>query len=154
MASGCGIKVSGQVYGPYTWEEMRSFVHEGRLSPQSLIAREGGNDWHEAQQDREFAGLFALRGKGDREILTFAFGARSSDASIASSNDGATEMKKAGSQFVVFIDLKSSTSSCLEETINSFGPNYRLKDNNIWIISTDQSVNLVRNRLMQACGQD
>ena len=154
MSSGWSINVGGQMYGPYTWEQMRSFVHEGRLSPQSLIAREGNNDWHEAQQDREFAGLFVLRSKGDSEILTFAFSTRPSEASTASANDGATETRKrTGSQFVVFMELKSSTSQRLEEAINSFGPNYRLKDNNIWFISTDQSVNLVRNRLVKECGK-
>jgi hypothetical protein len=154
MTTAWSINVSGQMYGPYTWEQMRSFVHEGRLAPQSLIAREGSNDWREAQQDRDFAGLFALRSKSDPEILTFAFGARPSDVSATSSNDGSTEIKeKAGSQFVVFMELKSSTSQRLEETINSLGPNYRLKDNNIWIISTDQSVNLIRNRLMKECGK-
>jgi hypothetical protein len=155
MTSGWSINVSGQVYGPYPWEQMRGFVHEGRLSPGSLIAREGSIDWHEAQQYREFAGLFALRSKGDPEIFTFAFGARPTDVPTASANESAPATKaKAGTQFVLFMEMKSGTSQRLEETINSFGPNYRLKDHNIWIISTDQSVNLVRNRLVKECGKN
>ena len=40
----------------------------------------------------------------------------------------------------------------VEDVISSFGPYYRLLPN-IWIISTTQSVNAVRNRLVQELGK-
>jgi hypothetical protein len=50
------------------------------------------------------------------------------------------------------MDLKSGTSHHLEEAINALGPAYQLM-HNIWIISSDQTVNAVRNRLVQELGR-
>ena len=154
MEGGWTINVGGRLYGPYTSERMRSFAQEGRLSPASLIAREGSTDWHAARDEREFVGLFALKEK-EPELLTFAFSPRQAEAAVAAPAEdsrGSDKSDGTRSNFVVIIELKSGAGRRLEETINEFGPNYRLTDN-IWIISTHQSVNAIRNRLRQECGK-
>lgn len=35
----------GQVYGPYTVEELRGFVADGRVTNSSQLCQEGTNDW-------------------------------------------------------------------------------------------------------------
>jgi hypothetical protein len=55
--------------------------------------------------------------------------------------------------FAVVIDQKAQGgSSNIEGAIGSLGLFYRLT-NNVWIISTDQSVSAVRNRLVQELGK-
>ena len=55
--------------------------------------------------------------------------------------------------FAVILDQKAqSAASNIEAAINSLGPAYRLTTN-VWIISTDQSVSAVRNRLVQELGK-
>ena len=55
--------------------------------------------------------------------------------------------------FAVILDQKAqSAASNIEAAINSLGPAYRLT-NNVWIISTEQSVSAVRNRLVQELGK-
>src|SRR5262249_53209175 len=100
----------------------------------SLVAREGSADWHEAWQEPEFADLFAdplplepISGVGQK-----AEGTRS--------------------HFAVVIDHKSRAPGNLEGAIASLGPAYRLL-HNVWIISPDQTVNAVRNRLVQELGK-
>jgi len=53
----------------------------------------------------------------------------------------------------VILDQKAqSAASNIEAAINSLGAAYRLTTN-VWIISTDQSVSAVRNRLVQELGK-
>ena len=53
----------------------------------------------------------------------------------------------------MILDQKAqSAASNIEGAINSLGSSYRLT-NNVWIISTEQSVSAVRNRLVQELGK-
>jgi hypothetical protein len=55
--------------------------------------------------------------------------------------------------FAVILDQKAAAAANnLEDAINSLGQSYRLT-NNVWIISTEQSVSAVRNRLVQELGK-
>jgi hypothetical protein len=54
--------------------------------------------------------------------------------------------------FAVVVDQKSGLSSNLEEALASLGPYYRLLPS-VWISSTEQRVNAVRNRLVQELGK-
>lgn len=55
-------------------------------------------------------------------------------------------------QFAIVLDLKSRGSGNLEQVIASFGPSYQLLPN-VWIVSSDQTANAVRNRLVQELGK-
>lgn len=154
MIGAWSINISGRLYGPFTSERMRSFAGEGRLAPHSLIAREGTDDWHEAHEEPEFSDLFAGRVK-DKEAVVSSFPARlpiNANPSPHGDAGGHERADGARSHFVVIIDLKSRPTGNLEESINSLGPNHQLLPN-IWIISTDQTVNAVRNRLVQNLGK-
>lgn len=55
--------------------------------------------------------------------------------------------------FAVILDQKAvAAHNNLEDAINSLGQAYRLTTN-VWIISTDQTVSAVRNRLVQELGK-
>jgi len=139
------INVSGRLYGPFTSERMRSLVGENRLAPHSLVAREGSTDWHEARDEPEFSHLFGARPTPQLQAAPAQAAAAAAPA-IAEVADGAR------SHFAVFIDQKSRSAGNLDEAIASLGPYYRLL-HNVWIISTDQSVSAVRNRLVQELGK-
>ncbi len=147
MIGAWSINISGRLYGPFTSERMRSFAGEGRLAPHSLIAREGTDDWHEAHEEPAFCDLFAGRAK-DKDPVVTPFAAHVPKSDVG----GKEKMEGARTHFVVIIDLKSRPAGNLEETVNSIGPNYQLMPN-IWVISSDQTVNAVRNSLVQQLGK-
>lgn len=133
------MNIGGRVYGPYSAERMRTFIAEGRLVPHSLVTREGASDWHEARHEPEFIGLF-------RRV-----GVPSSNGAAAAHPFGeVTEHGRA--QFAVIVDLKSRSTGNLEKAIMALGPAYKLMAS-VWILSTDQSVSAVRNRLVQELGK-
>jgi hypothetical protein len=156
------LNISGRIYGPYTSERMRAFATEGRLSPHSLVAREGTSDWHEAREEPEFAdvvGKPAAAGTPEAAALsnpTVIVPAVSLTAvpaptrPVAAAPDPQEGTRIA--QFAVVVDLKSRSPGNLEQAISSLGSAYRLLPN-VWIVSTEQTVNAVRNRLVQELGK-
>jgi len=152
MTGGWNINAGGRIYGPFALERMRGFASEGRLAPQSLVAREGKSDWREAREEPELSDLFF---QPSREPAV-------PDAAPAPSRDPAPTQKTlapapektdgARAHFTIVIDQKSRPDGNLDDTIASLGPAYRLLQN-VWIVSTDQTVNAVRNCLLKVLGK-
>jgi hypothetical protein len=59
MADTWNIRVRGQSYGPYSLEQLRIFVAEGRLAPHSEIALNGSSKFEYADEVPVIARLFA-----------------------------------------------------------------------------------------------
>src|SRR5262245_7239360 len=178
MIGAWNINVSGRVYGPFTSERMRSFVGEGRLAPHSLVARDGSSDWHEARDEPEFTEVFTQRNPPAPLVAPVAPAApapapQSPLSSLITRSPqpqpqptpthalqahGSPPNLSAVSEhdiahFAVVIDQKAQGGSAnIESAIGSLGLFYRLTYN-VWIISTDQSVSAVRNRLVQELGK-
>jgi hypothetical protein len=178
MIGAWSINVSGRVYGPFTSERMRGFVGEGRLAPHSLVAREGTTDWHEAREEPEFSDVFSQRGHAAApeapaaspapaqqpiratQPITTPQPAPQSQAGPAPQPQthapqpiAAPAAEHMAAHFAVILDQKAqSAAGHIEAAISSLGPAYRLTTN-VWIISTDQSVSAVRNRLVQELGK-
>ncbi|HXJ02351.1 MAG TPA: DUF4339 domain-containing protein [Micropepsaceae bacterium] len=157
MGGAWTINAGGQLYGPFSSERMRSFASEGRLAPTSLVAHENQTDWREARNEPEFADLFAPSPIPDsaphpgRQTPTAAPPAAPAFGhNPASALGAATDATRA--QFAVVLDLKSRGSANFEHAIASLGPHYQLQPN-VWIVSSEQSVNAVRNRLIQELGK-
>lgn len=53
------IHVNGQNYGPYDMETLKVFAKEGRLSPSTLVWKEGMANWTQASSVAELQQLFA-----------------------------------------------------------------------------------------------
>jgi hypothetical protein len=127
------INVGGRVYGPYSYERMRSFAGEGRLVPQSLVAHEGSSDWHEAREQPEFSGLFGAATQRP---------APAEEARPADAQQDVPAQQRA--QMVILLDVKSRLGNGFEQTIFDLGPAFRVLPN-AWIVSTTDSANAVRN---------
>jgi hypothetical protein len=180
MIGAWSINVSGRVYGPFTSERMRGFVGEGRLAPHSLVAREGTDDWHEAREEPEFSDVFKERGRAAAPEAPAASPAPAQPSMRAEQPVSAPQpaqphtapapqpqahahthapqpitpaAEHVAAHFAVIVDQKAqSAASHIEGAINSLGPAYRLTTN-VWIVSTEQSVSAVRNRLVQELGK-
>ena len=149
MIGAWSINIAGRIYGPYTSERMRAFVTEGRLVPQSLVAREGTVDWHEAHDEPEFAELFPPKPEADPAKPSNTLSEVPMAAAPATQ---APDHKDGKAHFAIVVDLKSRSSGNLEQAILSLGPTYKLLPN-VWVLSTEQTVNAVRNRLVPELGK-
>jgi hypothetical protein len=143
MSGAWTINSGGRVYGPFSADRMRSFVPEGRLAASSLVARENSSDWHEAGGEPELADLFSVPANSIQDTPP----EKAATATVAMSSSESPR-----SQFAIMADLKSHAGTKLENAIAALGPAYRLLPN-MWIVSTDQTVSAVRNRLVQELGK-
>jgi hypothetical protein len=154
MSGAWTINAGGKLYGPFSLERMRGFASEGRLAPDSMIAQGNANDWHEARNEPEFADLFASQRTASPSSAPAVTEQPQTPAAVAriSPRPGTTTDEAPRTQFAIIVDLKTRGSANLERAIASLGPSYQLLPNT-WIVSTDQTANAVRNRLMQELGK-
>ena len=147
MAESWTISVGGRVYGPYTLEQMQGFHAENRLADHSLIARAGEEQFHPAIEDPELAPLF---NKGvEPEQATPAVEPAPAPHRFGRSEP---EMDAQPSHFVIVADLKSGSISGLEEEIFTLGQAHRFMPQ-AWVLSSDASINTIRNALVQKLGK-
>jgi hypothetical protein len=138
------IKANERCYGPYAAEQMRSFAAEGRLAPHSLVARDGAKQFCHASQDEELAQLF--RPAPQRPVFFTAEG------DIGQQNFGRQEDETTHSHFVIVADMKSRSISGLEEEIFKCGQAIAIMPQ-AWLLSSEMSINALRNALVQKLGR-
>ena len=145
------VNVGGQAYGPYTDAQMATFAAEGRLMPQSLIAHAGETSFRLAATDADLAELFVPQpAPADAEPLSQRVESQPSGVFGRSKDEGQKNGERA--HILVIADMKSRSISGLEEEIYKLGQAYPLFPQ-VWLLRTDQSVNTVRNLLVQQLGK-
>jgi len=136
------ISVGGRIYGPYSAEQMRTFAGEGRLAPQSLVARAGETHFRNAGEEPQLATLFASsRAAEIAEENTPRFGRHGED-----------EHTGQAAHLLILADMKSRSITGLEEEIFNLGPAYAILPQ-AWVVKSDLPVNVIRNMLMQKLGK-
>ncbi len=148
MSEGWTVSVAGRNYGPYSAAQMQAFAAEGRLAPHSLVQRAGEQAFRTAAEDPELSLLFE---PAKPAAPSFGFKSETPAASFGrqDKDEGSSGEK---SHFVIIADMKSRSLAGLEEEIFNLGPAYALVPQ-VWIVSTDASVNAVRNLLITKLGK-
>ncbi len=143
------VNVAGRAYGPYKDAQMAAFAAEGRLTPQSLIARAGETAFRPAGEEPALAMLFvAATAPPTLESQT----QRSEPSQIFGRNKDETQKHGERAHIVIIADMKSGSISGIEEEIHKLGQAYALFPQ-VWLLRTEQSVNAVRNLLVQQLGK-
>jgi hypothetical protein len=137
------INVGGRSYGPYSATQMRAFASEGRLAAHSLVAPAGQISFRPAGEDAYLASLFRPANPQGAEP------ARTGEQGHGLRRQ---EAPAGRTQFVIIADMKSGSLAALEEEIFNFGPTYPVLPQ-VWIVSSETSVNAIRNALVQKLGK-
>ena len=125
------IRVGGSDYGPYSLDQIRSFVTEGRVKSSSLVRREHAEDWTAAAQDAELAALFPVQ----RPPHAHSFGRPTQEHH---------ETQDAPANFVIVCELTSGSAAKVGAAISKLGPSYELAKT-VWVVNTANSAAGVRN---------
>lgn len=142
MSSNWTIRANDRSYGPYSLEQMRSFVGEGRLARHSFVAREGETIYRPASDDPELAAFF--RPAPQRPVFFTAEG----DIGPIRDEPEASPFNR----FIVVADMKSRSIAGLEEEIHRCGQATALMPQ-AWLLISDMSINALRNTLIQRLGR-
>src|ERR1700753_147071 len=135
------ISVSGRSYGPYTAQQMQGFAAEGRLAPQSLVARADVNQYSAASEDATLAAFFRpaaapapapqprpaqfFTAEGNEDVQSFG---RHQDEDAAPSGQP--------THFIGVADMKPRSISGLEEEIFNLGPAVPIMPQ-AWLLASD-----------------
>jgi GYF domain 2 len=151
MSASWMVNVGGRAYGPYTDAQMAAFAAEGRLAPQSLIARSNEALFRPAGEEPTMVALFSPIKPERTPAPAPARNDAKPSGTFGRSKD---ESQKTGepSHVVIIADMKSRSIVGLEEEIYRLGQACPLLPQ-IWLLRTDQSVNAVRNHLVQQLGK-
>lgn len=136
------VSVGGRTYGPYSADQMESFVIEGRLAPHSLVARDEEGQFGPASQDTLLASHFqprepAPQSQIEEDVRRFGAGEVSADEA---------------SHFLIVADMKSGSITALEDEIHRLGPAYTVMPQ-AWVLSCEMPIGALRNLLVQKLGK-
>jgi len=151
MSASWMVNVGGRAYGPYTDAQMAAFAAEGRLAPQSLIARSTEGNFRPAGEEPALAAFFTSVPSAPI-VAEPAPRAEAKPAGMFGRNKDEGPKSGEPSHIVVIADMKSRSIVGLEEEIYRLGQACPLLPQ-IWLLRTDQSVNAVRNHLVQQLGK-
>ena len=146
MTASWTISVAGQIYGPYSTEQMRAFAAEGRLARQSLVAPAGKTEFGRAVEQPELAPIFQPSMAGNEAAVAQPLQRETKEFGRAETGDGEV------SHMLIVADLKSSSIAKLEEEIATFGQSVAILPQT-WLLTSTASANVVRNRLVQQLGK-
>lgn len=146
------LKYGDRVYGPYTGEAMRSYIAEGRVVAQSLIAPEGalpdGDEWRSAVTVPVFADLLGghaapvaagRQTQRDESAPSQPAAMQTGDARPTyGPGKGQVDRRRQAetANFIVIMDIKARFAGPLEQAIMSLGPAYKLAPN-VWCVNTN-----------------
>lgn len=149
------VRTNGINYGPYTGHQLKAFVTEGRVAGSTLLAAEGDAAWRRADQDENFAPLFAPAGAPVPKPSVLAVRAKLMEAEERSSakfgQRSETGEAAAVANFIIVYDIKSRGSARLEQFIMELGPATRLGPT-VWLVSGAHAIGTIRNQMAQYFG--
>lgn len=165
------VKVQGKVYGPYTFQQLRSFAEQGRLGERSLIAPAGGRDWREAIEEPRFAEIFERQGRYEARPGG-RFGRRADAAPAAKEDDvadaiqsesaagprraralgqrrsglAANDQQAETANLLIVFDVVSGAAGRVETGVRSLGPAFQVAEN-VWSVACGLTATGVRNAI-------
>ncbi|MBU6442937.1 MAG: DUF4339 domain-containing protein [Alphaproteobacteria bacterium] len=141
------VSVGGRSYGPYPLDQMRGFIAEGRVLPQSLVGQPDSESLAPAGDDPVLGPLFQ-----PAPVRTSAISQPLKAPEPAPRRFGQDDATEETSHIVVIADMKSGSINGMEETLFNLGQVSQVMPQ-VWLLATNRSVNGVRNALMQKLGK-
>ncbi len=139
------LKHGDDIYGPYTFEAMETYISEGRVAGHSIIAPTGTEDWTEAKDVAMFAGFF----DEEKAKVTASTPSHPQDRrTVYGSKKGQVDRRKRPdtSNFLIITDIKSRHGATLEQSIMSLGAALKVA-NNAWVVNCNGTAPGLLNQL-------
>lgn len=154
MPSTWTIKANDRCFGPYTLEQMRSFMSEGRLAAHSMVAPDAGANFAPASSYAELSTLFrpaavaqpAPQPTQPRPVFFTAEGDLGATYAVREAETSAQ------SRFIIIAEMKSRSITGLEQEIQRCGIAIQLMPQ-AWLLTSEMTINALRNLLIQRLGR-
>ena len=152
MSDNWTISVNGRSYGPYTGSQMQIFAAEGRLAPQSLVARGDENQFHAAGDDPVLSAFFRPATPAPASRPTQFFTAEGNEEIQPTFGRVDEDAVGERSHYLIMADMKSRSISGVEEEIFNLGPAVAIMPQ-AWLLCSEMPINVIRQTLVQKLGK-
>ena len=150
------VQVAGQSYGPYPLDHMKAFIAEGRIVATSMVAYGEEAGFHAASDDLMLAQFLAPApepvAEPEIEPEPIAEPVRKTEAAASKFGRVDETQDSEPAHIIIMADMKSRSLSGLEEAIYSLGSAFPVLPQ-VWLLTTNESVNGIRNLLIQKLGK-
>lgn len=141
------VSAKDQVFGPYSHEQMRDYVVQRRVAPQSQVRIGAAGSFIPAAQHAALAKLFEV------EDPTSAGTHKDVGKPGRPSPHAASIADERVSNFVVIVDLKSGSRLQFEAEIKKLGRMFRLNPM-VWLLQSELSSNAIKTSLAPYAGPE
>jgi len=131
---------------------MQIFAAEGRLAPQSLVARGDENQFHSASDDPILSAFFRPAAPAPAPRPTQFFTAEGNEEIQPSFGRSDGDTSGEPSHYLIMADMKSRSISGVEEEIFNLGPAVAIMPQ-AWLLSSEMPINVIRQTLVQKLGK-
>jgi hypothetical protein len=161
------VRVGNEAYGPYTSDQMRAYIAEGRVMANSLVAAEGSTEWRLVTHDPMLSSYLVQvqPASSAQPVPVPATVQPARFAPAPQTNAHAQPQPTVGrvaqaqnhlepetSNFIILFEVKSRSIARIEQAIMNLGPACKLAGN-VWIVSTSDTIATVRNTLFEHFGR-
>lgn len=162
-APGWWIRAAGRAYGPFPSERLPGFVREGRLTPETSVARDEAGPWLPAGHNPSLDELFAPPGRpAARPAPRQATAPPAPLAATAPVSPPAAPRAPAPAAprpaasapraFLVFAELLGGREATFAQTLAQAGASARARPG-MWLLRASADAAHLRNTLSQALGE-
>jgi hypothetical protein len=158
------VRVGNEAYGPYTSDQMRAYIAEGRVMANSLVAAEGSTEWRLVTHDPVLSS-YLVQVQPAASTQQVPVPAAVHQAKFAGPAPQAAPQPTVGrvaqaqahvepetSNFIILFEVKSRSIARIEQAIMNLGPACKIAGN-VWIVSTSDTIATVRNTLFEHFGR-
>ncbi|MBI1239906.1 MAG: hypothetical protein GC199_11260 [Alphaproteobacteria bacterium] len=139
------VRVGADIFGPYTGAQMLSFVAEGRVQRNSIVALEGAREWTTAAEDAALSPHLREEEPAPQ--------AEAQPAGLVSRKNPRSEEEIESSNFVIIYPQGARSVTRLEQTIMNLGPACKLSPHT-WLVSSRETAGAIRNMLTEYFGRN
>lgn len=132
------IAAQGRTWGPYPGERLPAFREEGRLGPETRVAREADGPFARAGDTPELAALFAEAAVGA--------GPARGEGAPAAARSAADDDAPARRPLLVVCDAPEAALPALEAALGDCGEVVRIRPG-LWLVRAGEAAAPVRNAL-------
>ena len=150
-AAGWWIRAGGRAYGPFPSERLPGFVREGRLTPETSVARDEAGPWLPAGRDPSLDELFAARPPAARPAASAPAASPAPSPAPAAPRAAASPAPSGTHAFVVFAEVLDGREEAFARALAQAGQAARARPG-VWLLRASADVAGLRNALSQALG--
>jgi GYF domain 2 len=149
------VAAEGKAYGPYTEEQLKAFVGEGRVTAATPVMR-GGERWSLASEHASLAWIFSPRPTVAPPMPAAAAAPAQTLPHPAHAEPvaaGPVEASATLAKVMLIAELRTGSTIAFENAISKLGQSYRMNQL-VWLVHTGLSIAQIRKELVPFAGRN